>query len=413
MIADEAFRQALVTLRGQRLRTVLTMFGVFWGTASVVFLLAWGRGLERMIEAGFQKIGRDLALAWAGRIGEQYTPAADRRLLWFTRDDVEAVRRRARLALLVGGESFSWSVVGHGQRAYTEDVRGVEPVQLALRGVALAAGRPISQDDLDRRSRVTVLGAKVRAKLLGSEGGVGSRIRIDGRTFLVVGILEPVGTQLWRDRSEIDDQIWIPLTTLLGAGPRRGLDEEVVDNVLFRFPGREQYEAAKQEVRNILSERLRVSPDDHEAIYVVGPTDALRQLPLQAIQVVFFILAVTTLVIGGVGIMNMMLDSVHERRAEIGVRLAVGARRRDVVLQFFLETLVATGAGGLLGIAFGVAGSLALGALQVPDLIPLPILDGRVVALAFGVLLAVGVAAGVLPAWRAARVDPAEILRAE
>ena len=139
----------------------------------------------------------------------------------------------------------------------------------------------------------------------------------------------------------------------------------------------------------------------------------LNKLPLEQTSGLLFILAATTLLIGGIGVLNMMLDAVWERRQEIGVRLAVGARRRDVVLQFFVETLTICLLGGLLGVLLGVGACLGLGSLDVPDLVPVPTLRPGIVATAFGVLVGVGVVAGVIPAWRAARVDPAIMLREE
>ena len=254
---------------------------------------------------------------------------------------------------------------------------------------------------------------KAREDLLGSEGGVGSQIRINGRSYQVIGLLRRVGQQLLGDSSELDEQVWIPITTLLAMGPRYGVDTEIADMILFRYPGRHTYQAAKAEARAILAERLRVSPEDDEAIYVLSAADALRQMPLEEIKGLFFILAVTTLLIGGVGVMNMMLDSVHDRRSEIGVRLAVGARRRDVIAQFFLETAAVTGTGGLSGILLGVAACLLLGSFEVPDLIPVPVLQWPVVVVGLVVMVRVGLAAGVIPAWRAARVDPSEILRVD
>jgi len=413
MILGEAVRQAIATLRAQPLRTFLTMFGVFWGTASVVFLLAWGRGLQDMVEAGLTRVGQNLAMVWAGRIGEDFTPAADRRELWLTREDGEHVARSAHLAGPVGTEAAEWWVVSRGAYSALEDVWGVEAVSFSLRGVEVAAGRPLLRRDVALRRRVAVLGADARERILGPGGGVGARISIRGRSYEVVGILERVGTQLWRERSELDDQIWIPLSTLLAERAPTAAGEPAVDFLIFRFPGRGQYEAASREVRHLLARRLRVAPEDEEALYVVSPEDALAQIPLEEMQGVFLILAVATLGIGGVGVMNLMIDAVHDRRAEIGVRLAVGARRREVVAQFFLETVAATGVGGLLGVAFGVAGSLAMGAFEVPDLIPVPELRPDIVAVALAVMGGVGAAAGVVPAWRAARVDPAEILRAE
>jgi putative ABC transport system permease protein len=411
-----AVRQALVTLRLQRLRTALTLFGIGWGTASVVFLLAWGAGLQRTLELGFQRAGRDIAVAFAGRIGEQFTPASDRRELWFKRADADALAEKAHLVGPVGAEIDGFLPVTFGPRSFTQNVRGVEPANVELRGVSLAHGRPISRADVDHRRRVALLGHDAAQRLLAGEGGVGSRIRVAGSSFEVIGIFERVGTQLWRDSAPIDDQIWLPITSFYPLVPQQWqtyADQEVIENLLFRFPGRRLYDASKVEVRAILAEQLNVSPTDEEAIYVISPTDALRNVPLDAMRGMLFVLAVATLGIGGIGVMNMMLDSVHERRGEIGVRLAIGARRRDVVTQFLVETLAMTSVGGLLGIALGVAACAALTIPDLPDLIPVPILRGRIVALALGVMAFVGAAAGVLPAWRAARVDPAAILRVD
>jgi putative ABC transport system permease protein len=173
---------------------------------------------------------------------------------------------------------------------------------------------------------------------------------------------------------------------------------------------RRLYREAEQEVRAILSERLQVSPADEEAIPVWTPVEFLSRLPLDQVQGLLFVLAAATLLIGGVGTLNMMLDSVYERRHEIGVRLAVGARRRDILTQFFLETFTVTSLGGLLGVALGVACQI-LGGLRMPDLIPVPVLSARVVVLAVGVMTGVGLLAGLVPAWRAAAVDPASTLR--
>jgi putative ABC transport system permease protein len=410
----EAIIEALRTLRSERLRSFLTLFGIVWGTASVVFLLSWGLGVQAMLEEGFTRVGKNLVQAWPGMIGEQYTPAVDRRQLWFTLDDVEAVRERSRLADTVAGESRMQRMVTYRQRAFSFDIRGVEPQQMRLRGVRIGAGRSLSQADLEHRRRVAVLGDVARRRLLGPEGGVDSWIRIDGRPFRVVGLLERVGTQLWRDQAtELDEQIWIPLKTLFAFGPRRGRDLDVVDSILLRVRHRQLYDALKQETRSTLAQRLRVSATDEEAISIASPMDQLRQLPIDQSVGLLLILGATTLVIGGVGVLNMMLDSVQERKQEIGVRMAVGARRRDIVGQFFLETFVITAFGGGIGLALGIGGCRLLAELQVPDLIPVPILKAEVVWMALGIMSFVGFSSGLIPAWRAARVDPSVTLRAE
>jgi putative ABC transport system permease protein len=303
--------------------------------------------------------------------------------------------------------------VSYRRRAINADVRGIEPEVATLRGVKLAAGREIARSDLDDRRRVAILGDRARRRLLGAEGAVGSRIRLDGKPFTVIGVLEEVGTQLHRDRLEIDDQIWVPLSTLQYHWPPDWTNEVVISRILYRIPSRHLIDETEAEVRAILAGRLGTAPSDSEAIRVISSAKALSRLPLNEIKGFMLLLAVSLLAIGGVNLLNMMLESVHERRQEIGIRLAVGARRRDVIGQFFLETFLITLVGGIAGLALGIAGCLMLGALDVPEIIPVPVLRVGIVVTALAVVTVVGIAAGVIPAWRAARVDPAYTLRME
>ncbi len=406
-------RQAMRLLWAHKTRSALTMFGVVWGTAAVIFLVGWGDGVNATVERGFYKAGRNLGEVWAGRVSEDFTPAVDRRYLWYTLEDVETLRRRARLPELVGAEAWRMLPATFGQRAINVDVRGIEPEIGELRGVKLAAGRGISRSDVEHRRRVIVLGDTARRRLLGAEGGIGSWVRLAGKPFKVVGVLEHLGTQLSRDRNLIDEQGWVPISTVQTNWPQWWTDEFVVTKIVYRMPHADLLEETEREVRAILAGELGVPPDDDEAIGIYSAVKMLATLPLAQTNGMLLVLATATLVIGGIGILSMMLDSVHERRREIGVRLAVGARRRDVVAQFFLETITIVSLGGLLGVALGVGGCLFLGSLEVPDLLPVPILSGRIVAIAVGVMSGVGIAAGVIPAWRAARIDPALTLREE
>jgi putative ABC transport system permease protein len=360
------------------------------------------------------RVGRNLVHVMAGHVGENFTPASDRRLLWFTLDDVDALRERSRLSTLVVPESHFFREVTYRQKAISLNVRGATPDHVALRGVRIRGGRAINRDDVLHRRRVAVLGAEARERIFGPHGGVGSSIRIAGQTFEVVGLLGRVGMQLWQDGpSRIDEQVWIPLPTLFTFGPRYGRDAEVVENILLSVKDRDLRKAAESEMRSILAERLRISPTDEEAIRTASPLDALEKIPLDEMTGLLFTIGATTLLIGGVGILTMMLDSVQERRQEIGVRLAVGARRRDVLGQFFLETFVITGLGGLLGIGLGLAGCAALARVATADLIPVPIVRWEIIAVALAVMTAVGFVSGLFPAWRASRVDPSVTLRAE
>ncbi len=413
MLALDAAQQAVRLLWAHKLRSCLTMFGLVWGTAAVIALVSWGEGVRSMLERGFFKAGKNMGEVWAGRVSEEFTPAVDRRYLWFTIEDVEVLRRRARLPEAIGAESWEMLPATYRQRAVWVDVRGIDPEVMEIRGVPLAAGHGITRSDVDHRRRVVVLGDTARRRLLGAEGGIGSWIRLAGKPFKVVGLLEHVGTQLSRDRMLIDQHAWIPITTLQANWPKWWTDQFVVSKILYRMPSRAQLDETEAEVRAILAERLQVRSDDTEAIGIHSAVKMLRTIPLDQMQGLMFILATTRLVIGAVGVLNMMLDSVYERRQEIGVRLAVGARRRDIIAQFFLETFAISALGGLVGAALGVGACLALGGLDAPEMIPVPVINTRIVVVALAVMSTVGLAAGVIPAWRAARVDPALTLRME
>ncbi|HJO23129.1 MAG: ABC transporter permease [Myxococcota bacterium] len=407
----EAVIQALRLLWAHRLRSLLTMFGLVWGTASVIFLVGYGEGSRRTLEDGFFRAGRNMGEVHAGKVGENFSPAADRRFLWFRMQEVEVLRQRAQVPDLVGAESWEMLPATFGQRALTLDVRGMDPEAVAIRGVGVAAGRTLSAADVERRARVALLGVKTRQRLLGPEGRLGDHIRIAGKPFEVVGFLEPVGTQLSRDRMEIDEQVWVPITTVQLNWPSWWTDDAVVTKVIYRIPDPRLLDASKDEVRAILAEQIGVGTDDTEAVRIWSALDQLNRMPMQETRWMLLILAATTLLVGGVGVLNMMLDAVHERRPEIGVRLAVGARRRDIVAQFFVETATICGLGGIAGAILGVGACLLLKHLPLPDLVPVPVLQPGIVGTALVVLAVVGVASGVVPAWRAARVDPALTLR--
>ncbi len=415
----EALREALMQLRLQPLRTALTLFGLVWGTAAVIFLSSWGVGLQSMLEASFQRMGKNLVQIWPGRVSENFSPAVDRRWLWFTRGDVEALRRRARQSELVAGETRNYVAAAFHQRARNVELRGVELEGVAIRGVSVADGRLFTRADLSQRRRVAVLGEKARREVLGAEGRVGDWIRLDGRPFQVVGVLGRVGTQLTRDGNAIDDQVWVPITTHLAAWPNPWIDEPMVNSILLRMRDRKRMEEAKREARAILAERLGVPPLDEEAIPMFSPVEMLRTIPIEEQNITNFVIAATTILIGGVGVLSMMLDSVRERRAEIGLRLAVGALRSEVLGQLLFETGFLVALGGALGVALGVGLSRFLASPgfrsaippDLADLVPVPEIQGATVVAAVVLIAIAGVVSGFVPAWRAARIDPALTLR--
>ncbi|MBI3783122.1 MAG: ABC transporter permease [Deltaproteobacteria bacterium] len=405
----ETIRQALDTMRLHRRWALLTMFGIVWGTASVVLLVGWGVGAHHTTDAGMQKVGKNLVFILPGRVGEDLTPADDRRMLHFEIADVEALRAGARHVEYASAEVLDFLLARHGAESRLVDVRGVEPQMRELRDVSLASGRFISLDDVRFQRRVAVIGQTARQRLFGPRPVVGHFVEIQGRRFEVVGLLNRVGTQLSRNRTETDEQIWIPVST---AQTLRQRDQ--VDLIVSRPRERRFNADLKREARRILAARLHVSPGDEEAVFIISMIDILSTFDsvFRFFNGFLVVLGVTTLFIGGIGVMNMMLVSVNERRREIGLRLAIGAQPSDVVVQFLVETLVITLVGGCAGLALGLSGCLILGALP-HELVPVPVILPQVALLALVVTVLVGVLSGVAPAWRAAAIDPAEALRVE
>ena len=417
----ESFREALRLLIAQPLRSLLTLFGLVWGTAAVIFLLSWGAGLRTMLDTAFQRAGKNLVQTWAGKISEDFSPAVDRRWLWYTPEDVVALRERVRESDLVAAETRRFVPAAFRGRALSLELRGVEPEGQAIRGAPLASGRLISRTDVEHRRRVLVIGERSRERLLGAEGRIGSWVRLDGTPFQVVGVLARVGTQLSRDGAEIDDQLWIPLSVHLALWPNPWVEDEMVHTILARAKDRKRIDAAVDEIRRVLAARLGVPSDDEEAVPIHSPVQMLKRLPIDQQNGLTLLIALTTLLVGGIGILALMLDSVQERRSEIGVRLALGARRRDVVLQFLWEGVAIVALGGALGVAFGAGGALFLASdafrggipPALRDLVPVPELSAAIVLLAVLAMGVVAVVAGLVPAWRASHIDPAETLRVE
>jgi putative ABC transport system permease protein len=390
----EAWRVALGALRANRLRSGLTMLGVVIGVAAVVVLVAIGTGAKQLVEREVEGLGSNLLIVVPGRVDFGSAPAVSRLSL----ADVDAVTRivgdRSRVAVSVA----SGETVRAGTAARFSTVLGVleSTPQVFVR--SLSRGAYLTRSDVDTARRVAVLGSSVARTLFGDRDPVGQQVTIAGVRFRVIGVFAPLGQSLGVDR---DDEVHIPVTTA-----HRLLGTNRVDGIAIKAPDRERIDALGAQIVAELSDRhpeTEFSAVTQEQI--LGTLGSI----LGVLTGVLAAIAGISLLVGGVGVSNIMLVSVRERTREIGLRKAVGARPRDIGVQFLLEAVLLTTLGGVTGMALGVGAALVVAALS-----PVPAaITWWSLALAFGVSAGVGIVFGVVPAQRAGRLDPVVALRSE
>ena len=394
MRVAEAWRVALDALRANRLRSVLTMLGVVIGVAAVVALVAIGTGTKRQIEAQVEGLGSNLLIVVPGRLQGGGGPSASP----LTLDDVDTVERvvgdRSRLAVTIA----SGETVRVGTRSAYASMQGVLETTPSVFVRRLDRGAYLTRTDVSTGRRVAVLGAGVARTLFGPVDPIGRQVTIGGVRFRVIGTFERLGQSLGVDR---DSEVHIPVTAA-----QRLLGTDRIDALAIRAPDREKIGALGQAVVAAL---VKQHPDaDFSAVTQEQILGVLGDI-LGVLTGVLAAIAGISLLVGGVGVSNIMLVSVRERTREIGLRKAVGARPRDIGVQFLLEAVLLTTIGGVLGMALGVGA-----ALLVDRLTPVPAaITWWSLALAFGVSAAVGIIFGVVPAQRAGRLDPVVALRTE
>ncbi|MEV4640990.1 ABC transporter permease [Actinoplanes sp. NPDC049548] len=390
----EAWRVALDALRANRLRSVLTMLGVVIGVAAVVALVAIGTGTKQQIEQQVEGLGSNLLIVVPGRLEAGAAPSVSTMSL----DDLDPVSRvvgdRSRVAVTIAsGEN-----VRAGSRSTFASMQGVLETTPTVFVRNLDRGAYLTRADVNTARRVAVLGAGVATQLFGDRDPIGRQITIGGVRFRVIGTFERLGQSLGVDR---DNEVHVPVTAA-----QRLLGTDRIDGLAIRAPDRERIDALGADIVATLSER---HPDtDFSAVTQEQILGVLGDI-LGVLTGVLAAIAGISLLVGGVGVSNIMLVSVRERTREIGLRKAVGARPRDIGLQFLLEAVLLTTIGGVLGMALGIGA-----ALLVDRLSPVPAaVTWWSLTLAFGVSAAVGIIFGVVPAQRAGRLDPVVALRTE
>jgi len=406
----QALRIALRSLRVNKLRTALTMLGIMIGVGAVIAMVSVGSGAQARVAEQIQSLGSNLIIVLPGSRNTAGLRLGQGSQVTITEDDAQAIAKEVPVAQAVAPASRGNAQVVYGNLNWWTTITGVTSEFFDARDWPLDAGRPIMREDVDGATKVALVGQTAALNLFGESDPLGEIIRIKKVPFTVVGVLSRKGQTTWGQ--DQDDVVLIPLSTakkkVLGASQA---NSRSVHAISIKVESGEDMGEAEAQIRTLLRDRHRLQPYQEDDFWIRNLSEVL-QTQEEASAVLTYLLAAiasVSLLVGGIGIMNIMLVSVTERTREIGLRMAVGARARDILTQFLVEALTLSLIGGVIGIALGIGGSSAISYLAEWRTVLAP--ESVVVAFAFAA--AIGIFFGFYPARKASRLDPIEALRYE
>lgn len=411
----DSFLVALRALSTHKLRSSLTMLGLVVGVSAVIILMSIGRGVQASITSQMRELGPDVLFVMPGRTLQGGFMGAIGSARSLTLEDAQALERSADAPAIAAVAPYitTYVEVVAGQESVAIELHGTSPNFNEIMNWDVAQGSSFDKGHMQSQANVIILGHSVAETLFEDTEFVGQSVKINGVQFRVIGVLEKKGTMLGISQDEVGI---MPLTSLMARVTRERTTQgqHSIGMITIKAASLDHMEAAKEQAAEILRKRHRLKEDEKND-FVISSIEELLSIVgvITGILTIFLAsIASVSLIVGGIGIMNIMLVTVTERTKEIGIRRAVGAKRRDIMLQFLIESATLSLTGGTVGLLLGLgiskAVSMAVGASTLPAVI-----SPDIIVLALSVAVVIGVFFGIYPAYRAARLDPVEALRYE